>query len=56
MKIRVTHCNSLGYPKWIVQQRKWWGWKTIYSTSISRYITEFINELKQYRDLEIIRK
>jgi hypothetical protein len=53
IKIRVTPAGSHG--NWYVQQKKWWGWKNIYQATIPTYIEKYIEDLKMFRDVKIIR-
>ena len=52
MKVRVSFKNW----KWTIEEKKWWGWKTIFQTCYRRHIYQFIEFMETYRDLEIIRK
>jgi hypothetical protein len=38
-----------------VQEKKWWGWKTIYCSNIPRYIDEYLEDLKKFCDYKFIR-
>ena len=38
-----------------VQEKKWWGWKTIYCSNVQRYIDEYLEDLKKFCDYKFIR-
>lgn len=56
-KIRVTpRASSDGWNNGFeVQEKKWWGWKTIYWANIPRYIEEYLEDLKKFCDYKFIR-
>ena len=55
MKVRIKTIKYRSYTCFHVQQKVWYGWKTIYDAHISRYALEFIEELKQIADVEFIK-
>lgn len=38
-----------------VQEKKWWGWQTIYCSNILKYIEEYLEDLKKFCDYKLIR-
>ena len=58
MKVRVVPSRVFGLSDntgFYLQEKKWWGWKNIYHAMILRYVLEYIQDLKQVRDVEVIR-
>ena len=55
MKVRIKPIKNYSYTCFHVQQKVWYGWKTIYDAQILRYAIEFIEDLKQIADVEFIK-
>lgn len=55
MKVRIKPVKNYSYTIFQVQQKVWYGWKTIYEAHILKYALGFIEELKQIVDVEFIK-
>ena len=57
MKVRVVPAEASLYDNrgFYLQEKKWWGWKNIYHAMILRYVLEYIQDLKEVRDVEVIK-
>lgn len=55
MKIRIKP-NGIGLnPRFSVQRKRWYGWETIYNAEILSYCLEYINDLKEFANVELVR-
>lgn len=52
MKVRIKPERNFNYTSFKVQQKVWYGWKTIYVSDILKYTLEFVEELKQIAEVE----
>lgn len=52
MKVRIKPERNFNYTSFKVQQKVWYGWKTIYVSNILEYTLEFVEELKQIAEVE----
>lgn len=55
MKVKITPERNFNYTVFKVQQKVWYGWKTIYITNILDYALRFIEELEKIADVEFIK-
>ena len=57
MKVRVVPVRASMYSNsgFYLQEKKWWGWKNIYHAMIIRYVLDYIQELREVRDVEIVK-
>lgn len=51
MKVRYGWAESVIDSGFIVQEKRWWGWKTIKNYSKREYMEDFITGLKEQRVL-----
>lgn len=56
MKIRIEYKQSQYLSKWVIKEKKWYGWKTIYDTYNKYNLDRFLQDLTNYRQIEIIKE
>ena len=55
MKVRIKPTRGCSFTSFHVQQKVWYGWKTIYISNILKHTLEVVEELKQIADVEFIK-
>lgn len=55
MKVRIKPERDFNHTNFKVQQKVWYGWKTIYTTYMLEYALEFTENLKQIANIEFIK-
>lgn len=55
MKVRIKPVRGYCQTSFLVQQKKWYGWKTIHITYVLPYALTFVKDLNQIADVEFIK-
>jgi hypothetical protein len=57
MKVRVVPAKASIYDNsgFFLQEKKWYGWKNIYHAMLIKYILEYIHDLREVRNVEIVK-
>lgn len=55
MKIRIKP-NGVGLmPRFSVQQKRWYGWETLYNAELLSYCWKYIDDLKEFSNVELVK-
>lgn len=55
MKVRIRPKGIGLMPRFSVQEKKWWGWKTLYNAEILSYCIKYIEDLSTVRKVDWIK-